>query len=114
MQTALPADSLGLNGKWKAFDEAFFLGMEADASEQDNSLGYRDPMDEWDTKYRGRNIDGLILVAGSDVESVKRALRIIEITFGPSISVVKYEWGAVRVGRNKGHEQSVFSRAVLS
>lgn len=105
MQSALPADSLGLTEDWRRHDKAFFRGMKADAEPTDPSLGFRDPMKEWNPEYMSGKIDGVFLVAGSDDVTVRRAARAVETTFGLSMTIVKSESGAVRPTRYKGFEQ---------
>ena len=105
MQSALPADTLGLTDQWMRRDKAFFGGMEIDAEQQDASLGLKDPMDQWEDEYRGTKIDGLVLIAGSDDLSVRSLTLAVKNTFGSTISIVKTESGAVRPGKYKGHEQ---------
>ena len=106
MQSALPANSLGITEDWTSHDKAFFGGMKADAERTDPSLGFRDPVEkEWNPEYKSGKIDGVFLVAGSDDVTVRRVARAVETTFGLAIQMVKVESGAVRPKRYKGFEQ---------
>ena len=92
-----------MTNDWMNVDPAFFGGMEADAGNREHGL--KDPMDLWENEFKGKNIDGLVLIGGSDERSVQLLLQTISATFGSSISVVKTESGAVRQGKFKNHEQ---------
>ena len=103
LQSVLPEGSLGLTKAWRERDEAFFKGMEADAGDPDHGL--KDPMELWEKEYKGKQVDGLILIGGSSKRSNKMLSLLIQSCFGSSISIIKTETGEVRKGKFKDREQ---------
>lgn len=94
---------IGISDKWKKYDHAFWGGMEADAADTDTGL--KDPMDRWEPGFKGRKIDVLVLIAGSDEKSVVLLEHQLTRIFEGSLSVVKIDKGETRQGPNKDHEQ---------